>query len=155
VARAAGLNVNDIAGDLPIQTVTTGNPFAMVPVKSLAVLQALSPTWSSLNAYLSKTDAKFFYFVSREALDPEAKLQARMIFYNGEDPATGSAAGPCAAWAVQYGVVPPEQMVLMEQGVEMKRRSRIFFSAGRLGDKIVNVRVGGHAVEVVRGEVSF
>jgi trans-2,3-dihydro-3-hydroxyanthranilate isomerase len=155
VARAAGLNVDDIAGDLPIQTITTGNPFVIVPVKSLAVLQALSPTWSSLNAYLSRTDAKFFYFVSREALDPEAKLQARMIFYNGEDPATGSAAGPCAAWAVQYGVVPPEQMVLMEQGVEMKRRSRIFFSAGRLGDKIVNVRVGGHAVEVVRGEVSF
>ncbi len=155
VARAAGLTVDDIAGDLPIQSVTTGNRFIIVPVKSLAVLQALSPTWSSLNAYLSQTDAKFFYFVSRETLDPAAKLQARMIFYNGEDPATGSAAGPCAAWAVQYGVVPPEQMVLMEQGVEMKRRSRIFFSAGRSGDKIVNVRVGGHAVEVVRGEVSF
>jgi predicted PhzF superfamily epimerase YddE/YHI9 len=42
--------------------------------------------------------------------------------------------------------------VLMEQGVEMKRRSRIFFSAGKSGDKIVNVRVGGHVVEVVRGE---
>jgi trans-2,3-dihydro-3-hydroxyanthranilate isomerase len=155
VARAAGLAVDDIAADLPIQTVTTGNPFVIVPIKSLAVLQALSPTWASLNAYLSRTDAKFFYFVSRETLDPEAKLQARMIFYNGEDPATGSAAGPCAAWAVQYGVVQPEEQVLMEQGVEMKRRSRIFFSAGRSGDKIVNVRVGGHAVEVVRGEVSF
>jgi predicted PhzF superfamily epimerase YddE/YHI9 len=35
----------------------------------------------------------------------------------------------------------------------MKRRSRIFFSAGRNGDKIVNVRVGGHVVEVVRGEM--
>ncbi len=155
VARVAGLSVDDIASDLPIQTVTTGNPFIIVPLKSLAVLQKLVPTSSALDTYLSKTDAKFFYFVSRETLDPEAKLQARMIFYNGEDPATGSAAGPCAAWAVQYGVVPPDQQMLMEQGVEMKRRSRIFFSAGRSGDKIVNVRVGGHAVEVVRGEVFF
>lgn len=153
VARAAGLAVSDIADDLPIQTVTTGNAFAIVPVKSLAVLQKLAPTWSNMNAYLEKSDAKFFYFVSREALNPEARLQARMIFYNGEDPATGSAAGPCAAWAVQYGVVPPEQQVLMEQGVEIKRRGRIFFSAGRNGDKIVNVRVGGHAVEVIRGEL--
>jgi len=153
VARAAGLAIGDIADDLPIQTVTTGNAFAIVPVKSLAVLQKLAPTWSNMNAYLEKSDAKFFYFVSREALNPEAKLQARMIFYNGEDPATGSAAGPCAAWAVQYGVVPPEQQVLMEQGVEIKRRGRIFFSAGRNGDKIVNVRVGGHAVEVIRGEL--
>jgi trans-2,3-dihydro-3-hydroxyanthranilate isomerase len=153
VARAAGLAVDDIADDLPIQTVSTGNAFAMVPVKSLAVLQKLSPTWANMKAYLDKSDAKFFYFVSREAVNPEAKLQSRMIFYNGEDPATGSAAGPCAAWAVQYGVVPPDEQALMEQGVEMKRRSRIFFGAGRNGGKIVNVRVGGHVVEVVRGEV--
>jgi predicted PhzF superfamily epimerase YddE/YHI9 len=37
----------------------------------------------------------------------------------------------------------------------MKRRSRIFLSAERDGDNIVNVRVGGHTVEVVRGEISF
>jgi trans-2,3-dihydro-3-hydroxyanthranilate isomerase len=153
IARAASLAIDDIADDVPIQTVTTGNPFAIVPVKSLAVLQKLSPTWANLKTYLEKTDAKFLYFVSREALNPEAKLQARMVFYNGEDPATGSAAGPCVAWAVQYGVIASDQQVLLEQGVEMKRRSRIFFSASRNGGKIVNVRVGGHAVEVVRGEL--
>src|SRR6478609_642321 len=153
VARAAGLAITDIADDLPIQTVSTGNAFAIVPLKSLAVLQELSPTWANMKAYLDKSDAKFFYFVARETLNPEARLQSRMIFYNGEDPATGSAAGPCAAWAVQYGIVPPDEQALMEQGVEMKRRSRIYFSAGRKGDKIVNVRVGGHVVEVVRGEV--
>lgn len=153
VARAARLAVDDIASDLPIQTVSTGNAFGIVPVKSLAVLQNMAPSWATLKEYLAKTEAKFLYFVSRETLNPEATLQSRMFFYNGEDPATGSAAGPCAAWAVQYGVVPPEQQVLMEQGVEMKRRSRIFFSAGRNGGKIVNVQVGGHAVEVVRGEI--
>jgi trans-2,3-dihydro-3-hydroxyanthranilate isomerase len=152
VARAAGLAVNDIADDLPIQTVSTGNAFAIVPLKSLSVLQNLSPTWANMKAYLDKSDAKFFYFVSRETVNPEAKLQSRMIFYNGEDPATGSAAGPCAAWAVQYGVVPADQQVLMEQGVEMKRRSQIFFSAGRNNGKIANVRVGGHVAEVARGE---
>jgi trans-2,3-dihydro-3-hydroxyanthranilate isomerase len=152
VARASGLALDDIADDVPIQTVSTGNAFAIVPLKSLAILQNISPTWANMKAYLDKSDAKFFYFVSRETLNPEAKLQSRMIFYNGEDPATGSAAGPCAAWAVQYGVVPADQQVLMEQGVEMKRRSRIFFSAGRNGEKIVNVRVGGHVAEVARGE---
>lgn len=152
VARVSGLAVEDIADDLPIQTVSTGNAFAIVPLKSLSVLQNLSPTWANMKTYLDKSDAKFFYFVSRETVNPEAKLQSRMIFYNGEDPATGSAAGPCAAWAVQNGVVPADQQVLMEQGVEMKRRSRIFFSAGRNSNKIVNVRVGGHVAEVARGE---
>jgi trans-2,3-dihydro-3-hydroxyanthranilate isomerase len=127
----------------------------MVPLKSRTTLEKLAPTWTAMGDYLAKTDAKFFYFVSRQALNPEARLQARMIFYNGEDPATGSAAGPCAAWAVKYGVVPPDQQVLLEQGVEMQRRSRIFISAALKADTIVNVRVGGHAAEVIRGEISF
>lgn len=153
VARAVGLAVDDIAADVPIQTVSTGNAFIMVPLRSLSVLQHLSPTWGNMQSFLEKSDGKFFYFIAREAVNPDARLQTRMIFYNGEDPATGSAAGPCAAWAVKYGVVAPDQQFLLEQGVEMKRRGRIFFSASRQGNKIVNVRVGGHAVEVVRGEV--
>ena len=155
VARAAGITPGDIADDVPIQTVSTGNAFAMVPVKSLAVLQNLAPTWSIMNEYLTKTDAKFFYFVSREAVDPQARLQARMIFYGGEDPATGSAAGPCVAWAVQYGIIRPEEQALLEQGVEMKRKSRIYVTAGKQSDKVVNIRVGGNAVEVMRGEIFF
>ncbi|MBZ5523145.1 MAG: PhzF family phenazine biosynthesis protein [Acidobacteriia bacterium] len=155
VARAAGLALDDIVADVPIQTVTTGNPFAIVLVKSLATLQKLSSTWAVMSTYLQKTDAKFFYFVSREAQNPAAQLQARMIFYNGEDPATGSAAGPCIAWAVQYGVIPPEKQALIEQGVEMKRRSRLYVTAGKDGGKVVNIRVAGHAVEVVHGETFF
>jgi len=56
---------------------------------------------------------------------------------------------------VKNGVIPSTQQVLLEQGVEMKRRSRIFVSAERESNKIVNVRVGGHVVEVMRGELSF
>lgn len=153
VARAIGLSLDDISDDVPIQTISTGNAFAIVPLRSRTVLENLAPVWAQMGEYLKKMETRFFYFVSREPLNPQARLQARMIFYNGEDPATGSAAGPCAAWAVKYGVIRPGEQVLMEQGVEMKRRSQIFFSADREGDKIVNVRVGGHAVEVARGEL--
>ncbi|HEV2987023.1 MAG TPA: PhzF family phenazine biosynthesis protein, partial [Candidatus Angelobacter sp.] len=143
VARAAEISINDIADDVPIQTVSTGNAFAMVPVRSLSVLQMLAPSWSSMKSHLSKSDAKFFYFISRETLNHEAKLQARMIFYGGEDPATGSAAGPCIGWAVKHGIVAPEEQALIEQGVEMNRMSRIYGMAGKIDYKIVNIRVGG------------
>jgi trans-2,3-dihydro-3-hydroxyanthranilate isomerase len=78
-----------------------------------------------------------------------------MIFYNGEDPATGSAAGCAAAWMVAHGVAKPEERVLIEQGLEMKRPSRIFVRASRQDDRVVNVRVGGNVIEVLNGEVSF
>jgi len=146
---------DDIADDLPIQTVSTGNPFAMVPLKSLSVLQKLSPAWANLKAYLDKTDAKFLYFVSRETLNPDARLQSRMFFYNGEDPATGSAAGCCAAWMVACGVAKPDERVLIEQGIEIKRPSRIFVRAGKKDNGVVNVRVGGNTVEILHGELSW
>ena len=155
VARAAGLSLSDISEDAPIQTVSTGNAFAIVPLASLSALQNLAPPWAQMHEYLQKTDAKFFYFVSRQAVELDAKMQARMIFYRGEDPATGSAAGPLAAWAVQYGLIAPDERVLLLQGVEIKRKSRIYVAAGKEDNKVVNIRVSGHAVEVARGELRF
>jgi trans-2,3-dihydro-3-hydroxyanthranilate isomerase len=54
---------------------------------------------------------------------------------------------------VAHGVAKPEERVLIEQGVEMLRPSRIFVRASRQDNRVVNVRVGGNAIEVVRGEV--
>jgi trans-2,3-dihydro-3-hydroxyanthranilate isomerase len=56
---------------------------------------------------------------------------------------------------VAHGVAKPDERVLIEQGVEMLRPSRIFVRASRQDDRVVNVRVGGNAVEVLRGEVFF
>ena len=105
--------------------------------------------------YLSRTDGKFFYFVTRETVDAASRLHARMIFYNGEDPATGSAAGCCSAWMVACGIAKPDERVLIEQGIEMKRPSQIFVRSGKKDDRVVNVRVGGNAVEILRGEISW
>jgi trans-2,3-dihydro-3-hydroxyanthranilate isomerase len=153
VARATGLQVEDFDPSLPIQTVSTGLPFTVAPLKSLAVIENLRVDLRGMTEYLEKTGGKFLYFVARETVDPKARLHARMIFYNGEDPATGSAAGCTAAWAVASGVADSDERVLIEQGAEMQRPSRIFVSASRRDNRVVNVRVGGNALEVMRGEV--
>jgi trans-2,3-dihydro-3-hydroxyanthranilate isomerase len=153
VARASGLKLDDIADDLPIQTVSTGMAFTIVPVRTLAAMRALHPDLKVAGEYLERSAGKFFYFVSRETVDKSARLHARMIFYNGEDPATGSAAGCTAAWMVAHGVAQPEESAAIEQGIEIMRPSRIVVRAGRDGDRIVTVRVGGNSVEVMRGEL--
>jgi trans-2,3-dihydro-3-hydroxyanthranilate isomerase len=155
VVRAAGLRDGDIDPSLPIQTVSTGVAFTVVPLRGLQIARGLHVDLGSAAQYLEKTGGKFFYFVTRETEDSAARLHARMLFYNGEDPATGSAAGCTAAWMVAHGVAKPEERVLIEQGMEMKRPSRIFVRAGRADNRVVNVRVGGNAVEVLRGEVFF
>ena len=153
VGRATGLSADDFDLSLPIQTVSTGLPFTVTPLKSLAVIQKMRVDLHRAGEYLERTGGRFFYFVTRETVDSAAGLHARMLFYNGEDPATGSAAGCTAAWMVAHGVSQPDQQVMIEQGVEMLRPSRIFVRASKHDNRIVNVRVGGNAVEVIRGEV--
>jgi trans-2,3-dihydro-3-hydroxyanthranilate isomerase len=153
IARVTGLNVDDLDPQLPIQTFSTGLFFAIVPLRSLVVMRSLQFSWSNVAEYLSRSDAKFLYFVTRETVNPKARLNARMIFYNGEDPATGSAAGCAAAWMVQHGVARSDEQVIIEQGIEIKRPSEIYVRASRRGNKIDNVLVGGYSIEVARGEV--
>jgi trans-2,3-dihydro-3-hydroxyanthranilate isomerase len=85
-------------------------------------------------------------------VDPASRLHARMIFYGGEDPATGSAAGCAAAWMVAHGVAQSERVVI-EQGVEVGRPSQIHVRAAREQGGVRNVRVGGRAIQVMAGEV--
>ena len=57
-----------------------------------------------------------------------------MIFYSGEDPATGSAAGCAASWMVRYGIAASEERVVIRQGAEIHRPSEIYVRARREGE---------------------
>jgi trans-2,3-dihydro-3-hydroxyanthranilate isomerase len=156
VASVLGIPVSDLDQGLPIQTVSTGMPFTIVPFRSLAALQKLSIGWNQMAPYLATIGSPaFFYFVCRETIDPKATLHARMIFYNGEDPATGSAAGCCTAWALQHGVLASEEQGLIEQGIETRRPSLIYVRGSKSQDAVTNVRVGGHVVQLINGEVTM
>jgi trans-2,3-dihydro-3-hydroxyanthranilate isomerase len=70
----------------------------------------------------------------------------------GEDPATGSAAGPLALHLARHGVIEFGQQISIRQGEEIGRpsllRARVLGSA----DQVEKVLVGGSAVVVARGE---
>jgi trans-2,3-dihydro-3-hydroxyanthranilate isomerase len=154
VARAVGLAPSEIDANLPIQTISTGLAFTIVPLASLAVIRRLEFNYAQAAEYLERTGGRFFYFVSRETVDPQARLHSRMIFYNGEDPATGSAAGATCAWMLAHGVARSGERVLIEQGIEAGRPSRMFVR-GEQRDNHFEIHVGGNAVQVARGEVTL
>jgi len=155
IADVTGLTPADFDPSVPIQTVSTGLPFTIAAVRSLRTLQNLSVDVKRAGEYLARTGGKFLYFVSRETVNPKARLHARMFFYNGEDPATGSAAGCCSAWMVAHGVAASDEQAMIEQGLEMHRPSCIFVRAAKSDNQIINVRVGGNCVEVLRGELTL
>jgi trans-2,3-dihydro-3-hydroxyanthranilate isomerase len=153
VAAALGIPREELDDRLPIQTVSTGLPFTIVPFRETAALSRLKIAWRPIESYLrGKGQPGFCYFVARAG---EGELRARMLFYNGEDPATGSAAGCCSAWAVAHGVLASEEQGRIEQGREILRPSFIYIRAARESGKVANVRVGGHVVHVIAGTVTL
>lgn len=168
IARALGLAREDLDESLPIQAVSTGNTMLLVPVRSLADLSHCRPNLPLLDEILSRSDfaeanVTGWYVFTRETIEVgEARAHARFFvgMNIGEDPATGSAAGPLGGYLVHHdaaGVDPVDGVYtfVIEQGDFIKRPSRIGLEVKGGPGKIEGVRVGGTSVVVARGEMEF
>ncbi len=157
VAAVLGLREEDLANGYAPQTVSTGLAFCIVLLKDLSVLKRLQISQREAVAWLAKTDAKFFYCIATKNREESvnAGLQrvfcARMQFYGGEDPATGSASGCCISWLVNQGLVEADEAVMIEQGNEILRPSRITVSARTVDGRVCDVRVSGRTIPVAKG----
>jgi trans-2,3-dihydro-3-hydroxyanthranilate isomerase len=155
IARVTGIAAEEFDPALLIQTVSTGLPFCIVPLRSLDAVKRLEMPQAAAQRYLANTDAKFFYFFCRAASDSSANFHARMQFYNGEDPATGSASGCAISYMVRYGLVESGREAVLEQGIEIFRPSKIFVSATLTGSEVGHVFVGGRTILVASGSFSL
>src|SRR5262249_7578692 len=153
VARIIGIAVDEIPPEWPIQPVSTGLTFTIVPFRNGQTLSSLKFSFTQAAEFLKKNGAKFLYLLGPERSDGGLEVRARMFFYGDEDPATGSAAGCAASWMVQHGVANSDEQVVIRQGAECRRPSEMHVRAAREGERVTNVRVGGYAVEILRGSV--
>jgi len=153
VADVIGVEADEIASEWPIQAISTGLTFTIVPFRHQQTLSDLKFTYAQAAEFLKDSGANFFYFLCPERREGRLEARARMFFYGGEDPATGSAAGCAASWMVQHGVAKTDEQVVIRQGIECGRPSEMYVRATQDGERVSNVRVGGYAVEILRGTV--
>jgi trans-2,3-dihydro-3-hydroxyanthranilate isomerase len=151
---ASALDLGDAelsVGRLQAQVVSTGVPHLLVPLRDLGALGRARPKSESLAAYLRSIGAQGCYLFCLDPLDPDAPARARFFGPNvgiAEEPATGSAAGPLAAYLVAHELASERRPVVIEQGSGMGRPSRIEVRVSGGG-----VRVSGNAVLVVEGRL--
>lgn len=153
VARVIGIAVNEISSEWPTQPVSTGLTFTIVPFRNRKTLSDLKFSYIQAAEFLRTSGANFFYFLCPERHEDSLEARARMFFFGGEDPATGSAAGCAASWMVQHGIANNDEQVIIRQGAECHRPSEMRVRARLEGERVTDVRVGGYAVEILRGTV--
>jgi trans-2,3-dihydro-3-hydroxyanthranilate isomerase len=167
IARALGLAREDLDESLPIQAVSTGNTMLLVPIRSLADLghckvnlPMLSEIYESNDSFGAATGC---YAFTRDTIEiGEARAHARFFVGQniGEDPATGSAAGPLGGYLVYHEAsrVEPVDGVykfVIEQGDFINRPSRIGLEVLGQPGSVERVCVSGSSVVVARGVLEF
>jgi PhzF family phenazine biosynthesis protein len=147
VASWFSLLVGDLDTRLPLEVVSTGLRYLIVPVRNGALASA-HISHRELDVALAELGAEYAYL-----LDADAK-EGRHWNNDGvvEDAATGSAAGCVAAYLRRHGRLGDDQVTELRQGRFIDRPSRISISARR-ADNGIRVTVGGEAVLVGSGRL--
>ena len=159
IASALGIDTLDIRGDLPIEAVSTGNPFLFVPLSSLDALRRCVSSASALNALFADAPRPLpVYLFVCEGL-PARSVRARMFAPHTdgipEDPATGSAAAPLGAYLRSHSVIGSTARTRFQviQGIEMGRRSEIAVELLTTTGDGPPIRIGGRCTIVGEGRM--
>jgi trans-2,3-dihydro-3-hydroxyanthranilate isomerase len=155
LAPVLNLDLDEIDSRFPIQEVSTGIPFIIVPLKNHASLKRIRVDRAKYFALVENTQSKEILVFCPETYASENHLSVRVFAeYLGipEDPATGSANGCLAGYLVKYSYFGEKSVdIRVEQGYEIGRPSLLLLKARQEGDSI-EVFVGGKVMMVAKGE---
>lgn len=161
VAKALGIQKALILDHtFPLEIVSTGLPVLIVPVKSLTAVKSIEVNHSAILDVCARWGANGVMAFSTMTVEENASVHARMFadpIGIPEDPATGSAGGALGAYVVKHGVVEvgPTTEVIVEQGYEIDRPSRILVQVFSDDDIIKTIKVGGQVVMVAEGKMVY
>jgi trans-2,3-dihydro-3-hydroxyanthranilate isomerase len=141
---------------LPPEIGSAGIPYLYLAARSLEAVRRARPDAAALTALFAGRDHPAVLLFARETEAPDSTVHARMfapLLGVVEDAATGSAAGPLAVYLLRHGAVAaqPTTRIVVEQGLEMGRPSRLTVELGVANGTPTAVRVGGGVILVAEG----
>ena len=141
----------------PVQEVSTGLPFIIVPLVSLDAVRSVSIDRVRFMRLIENAGAKLIFAFCPETYNPANQVNGRMFDSHlgiGEDPATGSANGCLASYLVKHRYFGDNKLdIRVEQGYEIGRPSLLLLRAQEEEGGAISVSVGGSVIMVARGEL--
>ena len=155
ISNVLNIEALDIDHGYPVQEVSTGLPFIIVPLKTLEALKKCRIDREKYFGLIKDSHAKALLVFCPETIKEENDLNVRVFAeYYGitEDPATGSANGCLAGYLVKYNYFKNSKIdIQVEQGYEIGRPSLLYLRGEeQVGN--IEVLVGGKVQMVAWGE---
>ncbi|RAS12703.1 trans-2,3-dihydro-3-hydroxyanthranilate isomerase [Ensifer adhaerens] len=141
---------------------SVGLPFAVAEIKDVATLSSAQPNvtaFQAANARYKPEEHSFSLFLYARSAEAPWQIRARMfapLDNVNEDPATGSASAALSAYLVS--LIQEQDIdveIIIEQGVEMGRRSLIGAHVRKQGGVVRKVSLSGHCVSAMRGLIDL
>ncbi len=155
LAPVIGVSPTDIDRRYPIEPISTGLPFIIIPLKTLAAVSQAKLNLDLYNESVANLPAQAILIFCSETIDPSRQLHVRVFtecFGIPEDPATGSANGCLAAYLAKYQYFgSPNIDITVEQGIEMGRSSLLYLRANYTPTNCP-VSIGGKVINIAKGE---
>jgi trans-2,3-dihydro-3-hydroxyanthranilate isomerase len=165
VAAALGLKPNDLLVDVKPEVAGAGPKILFVPLKNKEAVDRIEMLdYRALRAAIPNAPTEVFVFARLENSDGEPgdtyAVYSRLFAPESgitEDPATGAATGPLAAFMMRRGLLPLENGLRMvsEQGTKMGRRSLLHVLVHVDGTNDPVIEVGGSVVPIATGEMTL
>jgi trans-2,3-dihydro-3-hydroxyanthranilate isomerase len=154
VSKIIGLATKEIDERFPIQSVSTGLPTVIIPLKTLKAVRRASVVNSMYLEFTANINVKTLLIFCPETYNKQNDMNVRFFagrFGITEDAATGSGNGCLAGYLIKHGYFKQEEINLkIEQGYELGRRSLILLKAKKEKNTIL-VTVGGKVVTIAKG----
>ncbi|MFX0051311.1 MAG: PhzF family phenazine biosynthesis protein [Candidatus Hermodarchaeota archaeon] len=158
ITEVLGVSPQLVSDKWPIQFVSTGFPFLIIPLISLKAIRAIQLNVNALLETLKDYPSQEIVVFSPETIHPNSNAHVRMFAPSAgvfEDPATGSAAGPTGAYLEENQVLTNHTLrseIVLEQGYEIHRPSRLVVRCLYKNDTISRVVVGGQVKLIAQGK---
>jgi len=156
IASVLNLEVDEIDLKYPIQEVSTGVPFIIIPLKTHSSLQKAKVNLEKYFELVKNLEAQEILIFCPETYNTDNDFSVRVFAHAlgiPEDPATGSANGCLAGYLVEYSYCGETSVnVRVEQGYEIDRPSLLMLKSHRNEQQEIEVFVGGKVIMVAKGE---
>lgn len=159
IADSLNITINEIVDELPIQIVSTGLRDIIIPIKNIDMVNSIKPNFEKVSKISSKYNTIGYHIFSLESLNGSNAYCRNFAPLYGipEESATGTSNGALACYLVKYDKIKYDNAnhIIVEQGYSMEKPSEIIVSLTTEGKEVIEVKVGGKALNLSEIEVQI